>query len=114
MQDYDGGLSQVATQTPKGRPDHYWDALTEGDLIHSPGITVSEAHLVQWAGLTGDWVSLHLDAEYASTTQFGQRIGHGPLTLSVGLGLLTQTGYFTNVTAWLGLDEARRAAGVHW
>jgi itaconyl-CoA hydratase len=112
MQDYDDGLAQVATQTPKGRPDHYWDALVEGDRIHSPGITVSEAHLVQWAGLTGDWVSLHLDAEYAAKTQFGQRIGHGPLTLSVALGLLTQTGYFTNVTAWLGLDEVRAVQPV--
>ncbi|MDP9933785.1 acyl dehydratase [Paenarthrobacter nicotinovorans] len=112
MQEFDGDVAGVATKAPKGRPDHYWDALVEGDVVVSPGITVSEAHLVQWAGLTGDWVSLHLDEEYASKTQFGRRIGHGPLTLSVGLGLLTQTGYFTNVTAWLGLDEVRAVQPV--
>ena len=107
MQAFEDDLAAVGTDRPKGRPDHHWDALVEGDRIHSPGITVTEAHLVQWAGLTGDWVSLHLDEEYASKTQFGRRIGHGPLTLSLGLGLLTQTGYFSNVVAWLGLDEVR-------
>jgi itaconyl-CoA hydratase len=96
-----------ALKETKGRPEHYWDALVTGDRLHSPGLTITEAHLVSWAGLTGDWVSLHLDEEYAAQTQFGQRIGHGPLTLSVALGLMTQTGYFSNVIAWLGLDSVR-------
>ena len=104
--------ADLDTKEVKGRPDHYWDALVEGDRIDSPAITVTEAHLVQWAGLTGDWVSLHLDAEYAAQTPFGQRIGHGPLTLALGLGLMTQTGYFTNVVAWLGLDEVRAVQPV--
>ena len=96
-----------AVRGSKGRPEHYWDALTAGDRLHSPGLTVTEAHLVSWAGLTGDWVSLHLDEQYAAQTKFGQRIGHGPLTLSVALGLMTQTGYFSHVIAWLGLDSVR-------
>lgn len=112
MQAFEEDLAAVRTDTPKGRPDHRWGALVEGDRVHSPGITVTEAHLIQWAGLTGDWVSLHLDEEYASKTPFGRRIGHGPLTLSVGLGLLTQTGYFSNVVAWLGLDEVRAVQPV--
>lgn len=97
----------TSTATPKGRPDHYWDALVEGDRLHSAGMTITDAHLVNWAGLTGDLVSLHLDETYAAQTQFGQRIAHGPLTLSLALGLMTQTGYFSNVIAWLGLDEVR-------
>ena len=112
MQAFEEDLAAVQTDRPKGRPDHRWGALVEGDRVRSPGITVTEAHLVQWAGLTGDWVSLHLDEEYASKTPFGRRIGHGPLTLSVGLGLLTQTGYFSNVVAWLGLDEVRAVQPV--
>lgn len=103
---------QVQEKLVKGRPDHFWDALETGDRLQSPGITVTEAHLVQWAGLTGDWVSLHLDEEYAAQTPFGQRIGHGPLTLSVALGLMTQTGYFSNVIAWLGLDSVRAVKPV--
>lgn len=96
----------------KGAPDHYWDALETGDRLRSPGLTITEAHLVDWAGLTGDWVSLHLDAQYAEKTPFGQRIGHGPLTLSAALGLMTQTGYFTHVVAWLGLDTVRATKPV--
>lgn len=99
-------------QIIKGPPDHHWGALKTGDKLRSPGLTITEAHLVNWAGLTGDWVSLHLDAQYAENTPFGQRIGHGPLTLSVALGLMTQTGYFTHVVAWLGLDEVRATKPV--
>ena len=58
-------------------PERFWEDLITGDRIRSNGITVTEAHLVTWAGLTGDIVSLHLDAEYAATTPFGERIGHG-------------------------------------
>ena len=96
----------------KGAPNHFWEDLRAGDQLRSPGITITDAHLVNWAGLTGDIVSLHLDAQYAETTPFGQRIGHGPLTLATALGLMTQTGYFTNVVAWLGLDEVRALAPV--
>lgn len=97
---------------PKGRPNHFWDDLVTADVIHTAGITITDAHLVQWAGLTGDIVSLHLDESYAATTPFGRRIAHGPLTMSLGLGLMTQTGYFSNVVAWLGLDEVRALAPV--
>ncbi|WP_341578235.1 MaoC family dehydratase [Microbacterium schleiferi] len=96
----------------KGAPDHYWEDLVAGDEIRTSGITVTEAHLVSWAGLTGDIVEFHLNAAYAEQTPFGARIGHGPLTLSLSLGLLTQTGYTRNVVAWLGLDEVRATKPV--
>ena len=99
-------------RSPLTRPDHRWESLGVGDVIESPGMTISEAHLVSWAGLTGDIVSLHLDEVYASQTPFGERIGHGPLTLSLALGLLTQTGYFSNVSAWLGLEAVRAVRPV--
>ncbi|MBZ2195442.1 MaoC family dehydratase [Occultella gossypii] len=101
------GARDLGTAGEKGPPDHYWDALEVGDRLRTTGITVTESHLVAWAGITGDVVQFHLDAEHAASTQFGQRIAHGPFTLSVALGLLTQTGYFGNVAAWLGLDEVR-------
>lgn len=90
-----------------------WSDLATGDVIEGPGVTITDAHLVTWAGLTGDIVSLHLNEQYAAETQFGQRIGHGPLTLSVCLGLMTQTGYFSSVIAWLGLDEVRATRPVY-
>lgn len=104
-------MTTLETRVIKG-PEFFWEDLNLGDTLQSPGLTISEAHLVNWAGLTGDIVSLHLDEVYASETQFGQRIGHGPLSLACALGLMTQTGYFKNVTAWLGLDEVRATAPV--
>lgn len=87
--------------------DRFWDDLEVTDVLVGPGITITEAHLVTWAGLTGDIVQFHVDAEYAAATPFGERVAHGPLTLSFGLGLMTHTGYLGNVVAWLGLDEVR-------
>ncbi|WP_413805775.1 MaoC family dehydratase [Streptomyces sp. OE57] len=95
-----------------GQSEHHWEDLKAGDVLRGPGVTVTDAHLVNWAGLTGDWVSLHLNEDYASTTPFGGRIGHGPLSLALSLGLITQTGRFGNVLAWLGLDEVRATGPV--
>ena len=95
-----------------GQGQVFWEDLRPDTVITGPGMTITDAHLVSWAGLTGDTVSLHLDEEYAATTPFGARVAHGPLTLSLALGLLTQTGIFGNVRAWLGVDAVRAVAPV--
>ena len=41
--------------------------------------TISEAHIVAFAGLTGDMNPIHVDAEYAAKSMFGERIAHGML-----------------------------------
>ena len=85
-----------------------WDSFSIGDRYRTESITVTETHVVTWAGLTGDWVPLHVDAEYAAASEFGERIAHGPLTLALALGLATRSGIFgTSVLAWLGLDDMR-------
>jgi itaconyl-CoA hydratase len=103
-----------ATTRPviSGQGDQYWEDLSVGSRLRGPGITITDSHLVQWAGLTGDWVSLHLDEQYATAAGFSGRIAHGPLSMSLSLGLLTQTGVFGNVTAWLGVDQVRATAPV--
>lgn len=86
----------------------WWDDFAPGQRYRTERITVTETHVVSWAGLTGDWVALHMDAHAAAESQFGARIAHGPLTLALALGLGTRTGIFgTSVLAWLGLDELR-------
>jgi itaconyl-CoA hydratase len=85
-----------------------WEDFAPGLKVQSPGVTVTEAHLVNWTGLTGDWSSFHVDAEAAAGSVFGERVAHGPLTLALALGLVTQTGVFgDSIVAWLGLDEVR-------
>lgn len=45
--------------------------------------TITEADIVLYAGLSGDTNPLHLDAEFARATRFGERIAHGLLTASL-------------------------------
>ena len=104
--------STTTTGSVKAPEHRHWEDLVTGDELHSTGITITEAHLVNWAGLTGDIVQFHINADYAASTPFGERIAHGPLTLSVSLGLVTQLGYFGNVVAWLGLDAVRATKPV--
>jgi len=42
--------------------------------------TIGEADIVAFAAVTGDTNPVHLDADYAATTSFGQRIAHGMLS----------------------------------
>jgi len=62
-----------------------------GYSFESAGRTITEADIVNFACLSGDFNRLHVDHEYASSTRFGQRIAHGLLVLSVLSGLTTQT-----------------------
>lgn len=53
---------------------------------------ISEADIVNFAGITGDFNPIHIDPEYARATMFGERIAHGMLTASflstlVGCGI---------------------------
>ncbi len=41
--------------------------------------TITEAHIVSYAGITGDFNPVHVDAEYAGKSMFGERIAHGML-----------------------------------
>ena len=95
--------------------ERWWDSFAVGDRYRTDSITVTETHVVTWAGLTGDWVPLHVDAEYAAASEFGERIAHGPLTLALALGLATRSGIFgTCVLAWLGLDGLRAPLPVRF
>jgi acyl dehydratase len=67
-----------------------FEDLAVGDEYVSPGRTVTEADLVLFAGLSGDYNVLHTDAEFMKTSPFGERIAHGLLGLSIHYGLLTR------------------------
>jgi acyl dehydratase len=85
-----------------------------GEKFVSPGRTITEADIVMFAALTGDWTELHTNAEYVKKTIFGQRIAHGLLTLSVasGLALRARRTSTLEVMAFLGLDNVRFTAPV--
>ncbi|MGB9713396.1 MAG: MaoC/PaaZ C-terminal domain-containing protein [Candidatus Bathyarchaeales archaeon] len=85
-----------------------------GEKAVSPGRTITEADVVMFAGISGDWTELHTNAEYMKNSPFGQRIAHGMLTLSVasGLALRTRERSSMEVLAFLGLDNVRFIAPV--
>lgn len=89
--------------------------LAPGDEIVTAALTVTEAHVVMWSSLTGDWVPLHTDAVTAAESEFGERVAHGPLTMALALGLVTQQRIFDGVVlAWLGVDKVRALAPVRF
>ena len=66
--------------------------------------TITEADVVAFAGLSGDFNPLHTDEEFAKRTMFGTRIAHGLLGLSIASGLINQMGIAEGtVMAFLGM-----------
>jgi acyl dehydratase len=70
----------------------YFEEFMVGQKIISAGRTVTEADVVGFAGLSGDYNQIHTDAEFSQGTPFGQRVAHGLLCLSITSGLAMRTG----------------------
>ena len=71
----------------------YFEQFEVGMQIITSGRTVTEADIVNFAGLSGDHNQIHTDAAYASETLFGQRVAHGLLGVAIASGLAVQTGF---------------------
>lgn len=65
----------------------YFEDYAIGDLRLTTGRTITETDFVVHAGHTGDFFPHHMDAEFMKTSQFGQRIAHGTMVFSIGVGL---------------------------
>lgn len=71
-------------------PVVYFDDVVAGETYTSTARTVTEADVVNFAGLSGDFHPLHMDASYAAAAPFGQRIAHGMLVVSMSAGLVVK------------------------
>ena len=67
-----------------------YDELSVGDRFVTAGRTVTEADIVNFAGLSADYNQLHTDAQYAAGSTHGKRIAHGLLVLAIVSGLCTR------------------------
>ena len=86
----------------------YWEEWEIGQEFESPARTVTEADIVMFAGLSGDYNPLHINEEYCKTTQFGTRIAHGPLIYAIAAGLVFQLHlYDDTLIAFLGFDSLK-------
>ena len=73
--------------SPTEADRQFFEDIGIGDEYLSPGRTVTEADIVAFAGLSGDYNVLHTDAEFMRTSIFGERIAHGLLGLAISSGL---------------------------
>lgn len=84
---------------------HYFEDFEEGTTFESVGRTVTETDLTMHSAIAGDWTELHSNAEYASDTDFGQRIAHGPLTFVLSTGFVYRSGIVERTAiAFLGMN----------
>lgn len=84
----------------------YYEDFEVGQVIETGGITVTEAHVVAFAGLSGDFNPLHTDETWAAHGPFGTRIAHGQLGMVLASGLINQTGMHKGTTiALLGIRD---------
>jgi acyl dehydratase len=89
------------------RTGYRYADLHVGMTFRSPGRTITDADLVGFAGLTGDFSELHTSDVYAKNSQFGRKVAHGLLGLAYAHGLMwARTGEMRETAvAFLGINE---------
>jgi 3-hydroxybutyryl-CoA dehydratase len=91
----------------------YFEDYSLDQIRTSRGRTITEADIVNFAGLSGDFVELHVNEEYAKKGPFGRRIAHGALIFSISTGLMVQmTSDHEAIVAFRGVDQLRFVAPV--
>ncbi len=90
----------------------YFSEFELGQKYTSGRRTVTEADVVLFAGLSGDYNPLHTDRVFAEATPFGQRIAHGMLSASISTGLAQNVGVFEGTTIALMEQVFRYKAPV--
>lgn len=98
-----------------GKSSYQYADLFVGMRFRSPGRTITDADVVGFAGLTGDFSELHTSDVYAKSSQFGRRVAHGMLGLSYAHGLMwPRTGEFRDIAiAFLGINDWKFVAPIY-
>lgn len=86
-------------------PPLHFEDVEVGFRFETPARTVTEADLVAFAGVSGDFNPLHTDAVFAAQSIYRERIAHGALVLSLATGLRQRVGLFDGTL--MGLLEIR-------
>jgi acyl dehydratase len=91
----------------------YYEEFTEGETIrHDRRRTVSESDNQRFCDLTMNQQPLHLDAEFAAETTFGERVVNGLYTLSLAVGLTIPDTTDGTIVANLGYDSVEHPVPV--
>ncbi|MBQ7737588.1 MAG: dehydratase [Oscillospiraceae bacterium] len=79
-------------------PGKAFDEWEVGEEHITGARTITEADIVNFAGLSGDWSATHTNDVYGKSTIYGSRIAYGNVTFLVSLGLISQTRLFEGTT----------------
>lgn len=91
--------------------EQYYEDYEIGYQRSTFGRTITETDFVVHAGHSGDFFPHHMDAQWCSTQDFGQRIAHGTMVFTIGIGL---TASVINPRAFsMGYDRLRFLRPVH-
>jgi len=91
----------------------YFEDLEVGQQYTTASRTVTEADVVIYSGLSGDFNPLHTDEEYCKTTPYGTRIAHGPLVFAMAMGLVNRLGLTDGTSlGFLAVENLRFLAPV--
>ena len=98
-----------------GNGSYRYADLYVGMRFRSPGRTITDADVIGFAGLTGDFSELHTSDVYAKNSQFGRRVAHGMLGLAYAHGLMwPRTGELRETAvAFLGINDWKFVAPIY-
>ncbi len=86
----------------------FFEELHVGDVIaHTQGRTITEMDNVLFSALTMNTQPLHINEDFASKTQFGQRIVNGIFTLGLAVGLTVNELTEGTLVANLGYESVK-------
>lgn len=98
----------------------YFEEFEIGQVLQTAGRTITEADIVHFAGLSGDFNQMHMDAAFCEKSFFGKRVAHGLLILSIASGLAVQTGLmegtviaFREINEWKFLKPVFIGDSIH-
>ncbi|MEQ8306855.1 MAG: MaoC/PaaZ C-terminal domain-containing protein [Hoeflea sp.] len=84
---------------------YFYDDLIVGAFFRTGRITVTETHIITFAGMSGDFFDVHMDDEFARDQGFPGRIAHGLLGLCLVDGLKNRAEAQLQAVASLGWKE---------
>jgi len=83
------------------RGENWYEDASVGDRYTTGAITITESHIVTFAGLSGDFFDLHMDDQFARELGFPGRVAHGLLGLAIVDGLKNRAAYRFHAVASL-------------
>lgn len=95
----------MSEREPRGL---YFEDFEIGKTYFTPRRTVTNADIVNFACLSGDFNAPHVDWEFCKQQPYGEPIAHGPLVLAIAGGLMCQSGLNDGtIVAMMGTDNWR-------